>query len=192
MTEVTCRKGARLRGTERETAVTSRLPAHSSWGRDMRRWTVTLGITCAALLCAFPRAAPQRSGGIYVPSQVPGTWVADLSRSKLGPNSPFSSITLEITPAGDTVKLTSTLMTASGQTRTVAETFPTDGTETPGTLSPGVTVRARWVGPYVLATNASKEGNPFVRVIYQASADGQTLTSRSSGASDEIVVYTRK
>jgi hypothetical protein len=155
----------------------------------MARWTIVLAVTCVALLRG---ASSQRSGGIYVPSQVPGTWVADLSRSKLGPNSPFSSITLEITPAGDAVKLTSTLVTDSGQTRTVAETFPTDGSEAPGTLSPGVTVRARWVGPYVLATNASKEGNPFIRVIYEASADGQTLTSRSSGLTEEVVVFTRK
>jgi hypothetical protein len=156
-----------------------------------------LSASCAVLLSVWLSASLQQAqrginGGIYVPSPVVGTWVADLSRSKLGPKSPFASITLEIIPAGDTVTLASTLMTKSGEKRSAAEKFPTAGAETPGTLSPGVTLLARWLGPYVLATLASKDGKPFVLVFYEASADGATLTSRSSGLTEEVVVFTRK
>ena len=160
----------------------------------MQRWTIVTSIMFAVLFGESPTAVAQQgiNGGTYVPTPVVGTWVADLSRSRLSAPS-FKDITLTISiPAPSTVTLTSTLVGTSGESRTVAETFRTDGTETPGTLSPGVSLLARWVGPYVLATLATKAGKPFVLVTYQVSADEKTLTSRSAGFTEEVVVFTRK
>lgn len=121
-----------------------------------------------------------------------GNWVADLSKSRLDPKSHFKSATLTISVMGETVTLASELVNESGKTQSGAETFRTDGTETAGTLTPGISHVARWVGPQVLATIANKGGQTVFVIIYQVSPDGTTLTARSSGLLEQVVVFTRK
>jgi hypothetical protein len=117
-----------------------------------------------------------------------GHWTANLSKSKLHPTFQFRSVTLEIAVAGDTVTMASGLVNATGQEQHAAETFRTDGTETPGTLSSGVVLVARWVGSHVLAT---KDGQVVALVTYEVSPDGKTLTSRSSGVIEQVIVFAR-
>lgn len=87
--------------------------------------------------------------------------------------------------------MASEFINASGGTQRAAETFRTDGTETPGTLTPGVTHVARWIGSQVLAAIAKKDGQVIALVTYQVSADGKMLTSRSSGMLEQMIVFDR-
>jgi ketosteroid isomerase-like protein len=125
-------------------------------------------------------------------SPLVGNWTANMAKSKLDPPGQFRSATLQIAVAGDAMTMASELVDGSGQTRRVAETFRTDGTETPGTLNPGVTLMARWLGPTVLASIAKKDGQVIALVTYQLSTDGKTLTSRSSGTAEQTIVFDRK
>jgi len=131
--------------------------------------------------------APAAQGNPFV-----GTWTADLTKSRLHPSSKFQSVTLQIGVAGDTMTMASEIVTASGQTQRAAETFQTDGTETAGTLSAGVTLIAKWLGRYVLASLAMKGGQVLALVTYEVSSDGKTLTSRSSGMIEQVIVFDRK
>ena len=121
-----------------------------------------------------------------------GTWTANIARSKLDPRYQFQSVALQIAVAGETVTMTSDVVDASGKRQRAAETFRADGTETPGTLSPGVLLVARWVGSHVLATIAKKDGQMIGLITYEVSADGKALTSRSSGMAEQVVVFERK
>jgi len=121
-----------------------------------------------------------------------GNWTANISKSKLDPNYQFQSVTLQISVAGDTVTMASEVVNASGQKQRAAETFRTDGVETQGTLTPGVVLVARWVGSYVLASIATKKDQMIALVTYEISADGKTLTSRSSGMVEQVIVFDRK
>ena len=85
--------------------------------------------------------------------------------------------------------MASVLVNASGQEQRAAETFPTDGTESPRTQSPGVALVARWVGSTVLATIAKKDGQVFALVTYEVLADGKTLTVRTSGMLEQVIVF---
>jgi hypothetical protein len=93
---------------------------------------------------------------------------------------------------GEMVTMSSELVNASGKNQGASETFQTDGVERPGTLSPGVSHIARWLGPHVLAVIAIKNGEVFLFAIYHVSGDGKTLTARSSGAVEQVVVFDRK
>lgn len=78
-----------------------------------------------------------------------------------------------------------------GVERCLSETFRTDGTVTPGTLTPGVTLVAKWLDRLVLASLAKKDGQVVAVVTYEVSADGRTLTSRSSGTIEQTIVFER-
>ena len=120
------------------------------------------------------------------------TWTANLAKSKLDPSSRFQGITLDITVAGDTMTMAATLVTASGEEQRMSETFRTDGTETAGTLGAGVVLMARWLGTHVLASVAQKDGQVVAIVTYEVSADGKTLTARSFGTLEQVIVYAPK
>jgi hypothetical protein len=162
----------------RRTALLSALLAAAVVGLQSGRLAAHPGQASA------PAAAP---GGLFV-----GTWIANLAKSKLHPSSQYQSVILQIGVAGDTMTMASEIVNASGQTQRAAETFRTDGTETPGTLNPGITLMAKWLGPHVLASIATRNGQVYVLVTYQVSPDGATLTSRSSGAIEQVVVFDRK
>lgn len=121
-----------------------------------------------------------------------GSWIANLSKSRPHPDFKVQRVTLQIDVAGDTVKMASVVVDPTGQEQRAAETFRSDGTETPGTLTPGVTHIARFVGSHVLATIANKDGQLFAMITYEVSTDGKTLTSRSSGMMEQVIVFDRQ
>jgi hypothetical protein len=143
--------------------------------------------TFLALLLATSSAPALASGNPFV-----GEWVANLSRSRQSPDYRFQAATLRISVDGDTVTMASRLIDPSNEEKEAAETFRTDGTETPGTLTPGVFLAARWVGSHVLATIAKKDNQTIALATYEVSADGKTLTLRSSGTVEHVIVFERK
>ncbi len=110
-----------------------------------------------------------------------GDWIANMAKSK----------PLRIDLMGDSMTMSSQLAFGSGQEQRATETFRTDGTETRGTLTPGVTLVAKWLDLHVLASLAKKDGNVIAVVTYEVSADGKTLTSRSSGMVEQTIVFDR-
>ena len=120
-----------------------------------------------------------------------GNWVMDISKSRLSPALPLQSATLQIAVSGNTISMSST-MVIGGKELKRAETFRSDGTETPGTLNPGIRLFAQWVGPHVLAIVAMKGDTLIALDTYEVSADGKTLTSRNSGSIEQVVVLERR
>ena len=150
------------------------------------------GLTIAVFLCINAAPVPLSQIAERQSSPFVGTWTADISKSKLDPKYAFESATLHIGVAGDTVTMASELVNASGQKQHATETFRTDGTETPGTLTPGVTHIARWVGSHVFVAIAKKNGEVIFLATYQVSSDGKALISRTSGLAEQVVVFERK
>ena len=140
-----------------------------------------------ALLLAMSNDPLPASGNPFV-----GEWVANLSRSRQSPDYRFQAATLRISVDGETVTMASRLIDPSGERKEAAETFRTDGTETPGTLTPGIVLAARWVGSHVLATIAKKGDQTIALVTYEVSPDGKTMTLRSSGTVEHVIVFDRK
>ncbi len=121
-----------------------------------------------------------------------GSWTANLSKSKPAPEFKVQSVTLQIAVAGDTLTMATEIVSASGQKQRLAETFRTDGTETPGTLNPGVVLMAKWLGTHVLACLAKKNDQVIALITYEVSSDGKMLTARSSGMIDQMIVFERE
>jgi hypothetical protein len=140
-----------------------------------------------ALLLATSSGPAPASGNPFV-----GEWVANISRSRQSPDYRFQAATLRISVDGETVTMASRLVDPSGEQREAAETFRTDGTETPGTLTPGIVLAARWLGSHVLATIAKKGDQTIALVTYEGSVDGKTMTLRSSGTVEHVIVFDRK
>lgn len=126
------------------------------------------------------------------PSPFVGNWVADLSQSRLDPKMPFRAADLNIAVNGNIIKLASSFTLASGQTLSESETLRADGTETAGTLTPGIIHVANWVGPQVLALITRKGNQNIALITYEVSANGQTLTARTSGVVEQVVVFRRR
>jgi hypothetical protein len=118
--------------------------------------------------------------------------VADLSQSRLDARMPLKSVDLEIAVKGNIVTIASSFVLPSGQTQSERETLRADGTETAGTLTAGVTHVANWVGPHVLALIARKGNQNIALITYDISADGQTLTARTSGLVEQMLVFRRR
>jgi hypothetical protein len=120
-----------------------------------------------------------------------GSWTANLAKSRQSPNYPFQSAKLQIGVDGDIVRMSNVVVNASGMEQRAAQTFRSDGTETPVTLTPGVSIIARWVGTHVLAMIAKKNDQLIALETYEVSADGRTLTARSSGRVEHVIVFER-
>jgi hypothetical protein len=122
-----------------------------------------------------------------------GSWTANLTKSKPHPSYPIKGATLIISATGNSVTLASTVVFVSGQEQSASETFPTDGSERPGSHTPGVTVLGKWVGPHLLETRAKKDCQEIALAKYEVSADGKTLTATTSGAAalDQVIVFER-
>ena len=118
-----------------------------------------------------------------------GTWVANIAKSRLA--RPLEGATVRIAVSGDTVTMSASYVMA-GKELKAAETFRSDGKETPGTLTPGTMLASKFVGTHVLASIATKGGNVIVLQTWEVSADGKTLTSRSSGTVEQVIVYERQ
>lgn len=141
---------------------------------------------------AFASPTQEAGGRAATPSPFVGHWVADLSQSRLDPKMPLQAADLTVAVNGNIIKLASSLTLASGKTLSESETLRADGTETPGTLTPGVTHVANWVGPQVLALIARKGNQNIALITYEVSANGQTLTARTSGVVEQMVVFRRR
>ena len=126
------------------------------------------------------------------PSPFAGQWVADLSQSRLDPKLPLKAADITIAVNGNIITLASSFTLANGKTLTESETLRADGTETAATLIPGVTHVANWVGPQVLALIARKGNQNIALITYEVSANGQTLTARTSGGVDQALVFRRR
>ena len=82
----------------------------------------------------------------------------------------------------------------NGETMQERETLRANGTETAATnpLTTGVVHVANWVGSHVLAL-ITKRGNQNIALItYEVSTDGQTLTVRTAGLIEQVVVFKRR
>ena len=105
---------------------------------------------------------------------------------------PLKGADLTIGVNGNIVTIASSFILPSGQTQSETETLRADGTETAGTLTPGIIHVANWVGPHVLALIARKGNQNIALITYDISADGQTLTARTSGLVEQMVVFRRR
>lgn len=141
---------------------------------------------------AFASLTQEAGSRAATPSPFVGNWVADLSQSRLDPKMPLQAADLNIAVNGNIIKLASSFTLPSGQTQSEAETLRADGTETAGTLTPGVIHVANWVGPQVLALIARKGNQNIALITYEVSANGQTLTARTSGVVEQVVVFRRR
>ena len=119
-----------------------------------------------------------------------GNWVMDISKSRLSPELPLQSATLQIAVSGNTISMSGTMVVAGKEIKR-AETFRSDGTETPATIN-GIRLAAQWVGPYVLATVGMKGDQLIALDTYEVSADGKTLTVRTSGSIEQVLVLERR
>ena len=125
------------------------------------------------------------------PTFFAGTWRANLAKSQPHPSFQIESATLSFTIAVDAITIGSDVVFASGKPLKAGETFPTDGTERPGSHTPGVMVSARWVNARTLETLAKKDGHDLSRIIYEVSVDGKILTATSSGLVAQVIVFER-
>lgn len=124
-----------------------------------------------------------------------GQWSANIASSTVSSAFPIQRATLELTVDGDSVTAIGDVVLVSGQSVHQAETFQVDGQEHAferSPLGPGVLVTARWLGPRVLETTVVQNGKPLAVATYEVSADGQTLTARTTGMVEQVLVFERK
>ena len=112
--------------------------------------------------------------------------------SRLDPKMPLKAADLTISVSGNVVTLTSSVILPSGATQRGTETLRADGTETAGTLTSGVVHVANWVGSHVLAFITRKGDQNIALITYEVSTDGQTLTARTSGLIEQVVMCKRR
>jgi hypothetical protein len=148
-----------------------------------------LAIGQAALLVASQgpsKAASQNS--LFA-----GDWTANIPKSKRHPKFEFQSSTLRFMFKNTSVTITGGVV-FNGKEQVHSETFRTDGTETPASISPGVVVSAQWISPRVLETVAKKDAQTVAVATYEVAADGKTLVAKTSGAAsfEQVIVYERK
>ena len=153
--------------------------------------TTVLVATVLSMASAFVLATPQRDQQA-AKSPFEGSWSADLSQSRLDPKLPITRADITISVTGNVTTLASSVVMPSGKTIQERETFRADGTETAATTYDGVVHVANWVGSHVLAL-ITKKGNQHIALItYEVSTDGQTLTARTSGLIEQVVVFKRR
>jgi len=115
-----------------------------------------------------------------------------LSQSRLDPKMLFKGADITISVTGNVITLASSVVMPSGETIQERETLRADGTETAGTLTTGVVHVANWVGSHVLALITKKGNENIALITYQVSTDGQTLTARTSGLIEQVVIFKRR
>lgn len=110
-------------------------------------------VACAAALPVVGTAGEFRfdqRGNAYGASMA-GVWVADMSASKLSPALPMRDALIQIAVDEKSVTISSDIVDGSGRQQRGSETVPTTGGLSSGTLTEGVTHRARWLDEDVLA-----------------------------------------
>jgi hypothetical protein len=123
-----------------------------------------------------------------------GSWSADLSQSRLDPKMPLKGADITISVTGNVITLTSSVVMPSGETIQERETLRADGTETAATnpQTTGVVHVANWLGSHVLALITKKGNETIALITYHVSTDGQTLTARTSGLIEQVVIFKRR
>jgi len=86
-----------------------------------------------------------------------GAWAANLSKSKLHPDSPFHSPTLHVDVVGDTVTITDVVVDTSGREERRKNTLQADGKEHPSEYG-GYLLVARWLSSHALEAVVKKNG----------------------------------
>jgi hypothetical protein len=136
-----------------------------------------------------------QTGGAATEHPFVGRWTADLAKSKLHTGSPLRAPTLQFAVTSESVSITDDARDASGRAiGTGQTTFQTDGAPHPhDKLLPGLTVVANWRGPRRLETVLTRASGEVDRVTYEVSADGQTLTTTTSGSlGTQVIVFRRQ
>lgn len=121
-----------------------------------------------------------------------GNWSADLSQSRLDPKMPLKGADITISVNGNVITLASSVVMPSGKTIQERETLRADGTETAATLTTGVVHVSNWVGSHALALITRKGNQNIALITYEVSTDGQTLTARTSGLIEQVVIFKRR
>ena len=152
--------------------------------------TTVLLATILSMAGAFVLATQQDQQAAKSPFV--GSWSADLSQSRLDPKLPLKGADITISVTGNVITLASSVVMPSGETIQERETLRADGTETAGTLTTGVVHVANWVGSNVLALVTKKGNQNIALIIYEVSTDGQTLTARTSGLIEQVVIFKRR
>ncbi len=148
--------------------------------------TTVLLATIFSMAGTFMLAAPQAAKSPFA-----GSWSADLSHSSLDPKMPIKGADVTITVSGNVITLANAVVLPSGETVQERETLRADGTETPAAAT-GVVHVANWLGSHVLALITKKGNQNLALITYEVSADGQTLTTRTSGLVEQVVRFTRR
>ena len=123
-----------------------------------------------------------------------GSWSADLSQSRLDAKMPIKGADVTISVTGNVITLANSVVMPSGETIQERETLRADGTETAATnpLTTGVVHVANWIGSHVLALITKKGNQNLALITYEVSTDGQTLTARTSGLIEQVVIFKRR
>lgn len=141
------------------------------------------------------------AGAFVLPTQHPeqqaakspfaGSWSADLSRSRLDPKLALKGADITFSVTGNVITLASSVVLPSGETIQERDTLRADGTET-AAVTPGAVHVANWVGSHVLALITKKGNQNLALITYEVSTDGQTLTARTSGVVDQVLIFKRR
>src|SRR5215475_1299349 len=152
--------------------------------------TTVLFATILSMAGAFALPTQQRNQPA-AQSPFVGSWSADLSQSRLDPKMSFKGADITISVTGNVITLASSVIMPGGETIQERETLRADGTET-AAVTTGVVHVANWLGSHVLALITKKGNQNLALITYEVSADGQTLTVRTSGLIEQVVIFKRR
>ena len=128
---------------------------------------------------SLPPPTPVDSQSAVAPVKVNpfvGKWTANLSKSRRHPGNQFQSATLQFEVVGDTVTIIDVVVDASGREERGKNTILVDGNEHASEERNGYVLMAKWRGPHVLETVATKDGQVVGWGKYEVSDDGKLLT----------------
>ena len=117
-----------------------------------------------------------------------GRWTADPTRSHAHPANPWRTAAIVFDVDGDDVRMSDTVVDASGREERHINVIRADGVEHPSGRDDGYSLLARWRDARTLEAVGKKDGQVVGSVTYQVSADGGTLTIT---ADRQLVVLNR-
>src|SRR5262249_17937581 len=100
-----------------------------------------------------------------------GTWIANIAASQRHADNLFRSGTIAFAVAGDAGAISQITIDAAGAELRSQHTIRADGQ--PAALPGDYVLTARWIGPHVLETVATKAGEVVGVGTYEVSADGE-------------------
>ena len=153
--------------------------------------TTVLLATILSMAGPFVLATQQRDQQA-AKSPFVGSWSADLSQSRLDPKMAIKGADVTISVTGNVITLANSVVMPSGETIQERETLRADGTETAATMTTGAVHVANWLGSHVLALITKKGNQNIALITYEVSTDGQTLTARTSGLVEQVVIFKRR